>query len=126
MQTALNTTKGVSTATAALQKCIRTETDTVSSGFFVPAKGRFRRDSWSRSPYGMFYAALAFNNDNNMSALKGANRDFHNLLTAPRTVSNTCAPVARAQSCADHVQHMERLSHATCRVPHGTKGQLSC
>ena len=50
---------------------------------------------------------------------------FYNLITAPRTVSNTKAQVARAQSCAGHVQHFERLSRATCRVPRGTKGQLS-
>ena len=49
-------------------------------------------------------------------ALKGAIRDFYNLLTAPRTVSNTYAQVARAQSFANHVQHIERLSRATCRV----------
>ena len=49
-------------------------------------------------------------------AFKGAIRDFYNLLTAPRTVSNTYAQVARAQSCANHVQHIERLSRATCRV----------
>ena len=49
-------------------------------------------------------------------AFKGAIQDFHNLLTAPRTVSNTYAQVARAQPCANHVQHIERLSRATCRV----------
>ena len=43
---------------------------------------------------------------------KGAIRDFYNLLTAPPTVSNTYAQVARAQSCANHVQHIERLSRA--------------
>ena len=58
-------------------------------------------------------------------ALKGAIRDFHNLLTAPRTVSNTYAQVALARSCAGHVQHIERLSRATCSVLLGTKGQLS-
>ena len=58
-------------------------------------------------------------------ALKGAIRDFHNLLNAPRTVSNTYAQVASAQLCAKHVQHTELLSRATCRVPHGKKGQLS-
>ena len=50
-------------------------------------------------------------------ALKGAVRDFYSLLTAPRTVSNTYAQEARAQSSANHVQHIERLSRATCRVP---------
>ena len=39
--------------------------------------------------------------------------------------ANTYAQVAKAQSCANHVQHIERLSRATCRVPLGTKGQLS-
>ena len=58
-------------------------------------------------------------------ALKAANRDFCYLLTSPRTVSNTYAQVARAQSCANHVQHIEHVSRATCRVPRGTKGQLS-
>ena len=58
-------------------------------------------------------------------ALKAANRDFYNLLTAPQTVSITYAQVTRAQSCANHVQHIERLWRATCRVPRGTKGQLN-
>ena len=50
-------------------------------------------------------------------ALKGAIRDFLNtLLTAPQTVSNTYAQVALAQSCANHVHHVERLSCATCRT----------
>ena len=39
-------------------------------------------------------------------------RFFYNLLTAPQVVSNTYAQVARAQSCANHVQHIERLSRA--------------
>ena len=60
-----------------------------------------------------------------MVALKYAVRDFFNLLTAPRTVSNTYAQVARAQSCANHVQYIECLSRAACHVPRGTKGQLS-
>ena len=60
-----------------------------------------------------------------MIALNGANQIFYNLLTTPRTVSNTNALVARAQSCANHVQHIERLSRAACRVPRDTKGQLS-
>ena len=51
-------------------------------------------------------------------AFKGAIRDFYHLLTAPRTVSNTHAQVARAQSCANHVQHIERLSRATCVTCH--------
>ena len=38
---------------------------------------------------------------------------FYNLLTAPRTVSNTHAQVAQAQSCANNVQHIERWSRAS-------------
>ena len=49
---------------------------------------------------------------------KGAIRDFYNLLTAPRIVSNTHAQVAQAQSCANHMQHIERLSRATCVTCH--------
>ena len=45
-----------------------------------------------------------------------------NLLSAPQTVSNTYAQMARAQSCADYVQHIERLLRATYRVPKLYKG----
>ena len=38
---------------------------------------------------------------------KGAVRDYF-------TVSNTYAQVAQAQSCENHVQHIERLSRASC------------
>ena len=38
---------------------------------------------------------------------------FYNLLTAPRTVSNMYAQVARAQRCENHVQHIERLARAS-------------
>ena len=58
-------------------------------------------------------------------ALKGAVRDFYNLLTVPRTVSNTYVQVARVQLCANHVQNIERFSRATCRMPLCAKGQLS-
>ena len=54
--------------------------------------------------------------------LKGAIRDFLNLLTAPWTVSN----VGSVQSCANHEQYIGRLSCATYRAtPRGTKGQLT-
>ena len=49
-------------------------------------------------------------------AFKGTTGNVDNLFTAPRTVSNTYAQMARAQSCAYLVQHIERLSRATCRV----------
>ena len=61
----------------------------------------------------------------NIIALKGAIGDFYNLLTAPRTVSNTNAHVARALLCANHAQHIEHLSRAACRVPRSRKGQLT-
>ena len=52
-----------------------------------------------------------------ITAFKGVIRYFfYNLLTAPRTVSNTYAQVAWAQSCANHVQHIQRISRATCHV----------
>ena len=55
--------------------------------------------------------------DNNNRIQRRCSRFFfYNLLTAPRTVSNTYAQVAQAQSCPNHVQHIERLSRATCRV----------
>ena len=38
---------------------------------------------------------------------------FYNLLTASRTVSSSYAQVAGAQSFANHVQHIERLSCAS-------------
>ena len=69
------------------------------------------------------------NNGNNNHIEKNNSRFFFffcNLLTASQTVSNMYAQVARAQSCANHVQHIERLSCATCWVPLGMKGQLSC
>ena len=59
-------------------------------------------------------AIIAFNMT--IISFKGAIRDFYNLLTAQRTVSNTHAQVTEAKSCANHVQYIERLSRATCRV----------
>ena len=56
------------------------------------------------------------NNNNNNHIQRCSLRFFNNLLAAPRTVSSSYTQVARVQSCANHVQHIERLSHATCRV----------
>ena len=61
-------------------------------------------------------------------AFKGAIRDFfYNLLTAPRTVSNTYAQLAWAQSCADMSRSTRALitHNMSYYLPHGTKGQLS-
>ena len=45
-------------------------------------------------------------------AFKGAIRDFLQSPHSARTVTNTHAQVAQAQSCANHVQHIDHLSHA--------------
>ena len=63
--------------------------------------------------------------NNNSDHSKAQFEILYYLLTAPRTVSNTLAQVAQAQLCVNHVQHIERLSRATCCVPRGKKGQLS-
>ena len=58
-------------------------------------------------------------------AFIGAVRDF---LQSPRCAVNCLQhfpQMAKAQSCDNHVQYIERLSRATCYVPLGTKGQLS-
>ena len=57
--------------------------------------------------------------------IKAQFENIFNFLIAPRTVSDTYAPVAPAQSCADHVQHIDTCN-TPCYVPRGTKGQLSC
>ena len=48
--------------------------------------------------------------------LKAQFKILHSLLSAPQTISNTYAQVTRTQSCANYMQHIKRLSHATCRV----------
>ena len=64
----------------------------------------------------IFYSDNNNNNDDNNCIERCNSRFFYNLLTAPRTVSNMQALVAWAWSCASHVQHIERLSRATCHV----------
>ena len=51
-------------------------------------------------------------NNNNNHIQRCYLRFFYNL-TAPRTVSNTYAQVARVQPCANHVQHIKHLSRAS-------------
>ena len=60
----------------------------------------------------------SYNDDNNSSCMERRNSRlfFLQFLTVPRTVSNPYADVARTQSCAYHVQHIEHLLRATCRV----------
>ena len=53
------------------------------------------------------------NNNNNDNRIQRRDLRFFTILTAPRTVSNTYAPVAWAQSCANHVQHIECISRAS-------------
>ena len=45
--------------------------------------------------------------------------------SAPRNCPQHLRSCARVQSCANHVQHIGRLSSATCRVPLGTRGEFS-
>ena len=59
-------------------------------------------------------------------SLKGAIRGFYNPPTAPLAVSNRYAQEASAQSCANHVQHIEQITcntlsafcvqHVVCHV----------
>ena len=59
------------------------------------------------------------NNSNNNSRIEGRNSKFF-MISLRRELSQT-----RSLKCANHVQHIDRLSRATCSVPLGTKGQLS-
>ena len=61
------------------------------------------------------------NNDSN-SHIERRNSRFYNLLTVLQTVHNAYMQAVRAQSCANHMQHIVCLSHATCC---GMKGQLT-
>ena len=54
-------------------------------------------------------------------AFSGAIRDF---LQPPHCAANRLLKWP-GHSQAHHLQHIEHLSHATCYVPRGTKGQLS-
>ena len=55
-----------------------------------------------------------------------SSRFFYSLLTVPQTVFNRYVHMTRVQLYANHVQHITHILHATCSVPHVTKGQLSC
>ena len=59
-------------------------------------------------------AAAVAEEEYNIIAFKGAIRDFFSLLAAPRTVSNTFAQVAKAQSSENHVQ--QHRASITCNV----------
>ena len=65
-------------------------------------------------------------NNNSYHIERRNSRFFYNLLTAPWTVSNRYALMARVQLRANHMQHIQRLSRATCRVPTVRNRQLSC
>ena len=64
-------------------------------------------------------------NSNNSRMQRRSSRFFNNLLTAPRTVSDTCAQVARAQSCANYVLHSARFSRATRVTCHAVRRDSS-
>ena len=72
-------------------------------------------DSSSSSGSSSSNSSSSSSDDNNNNRIQ-RRFFFNSLLTAPRTVSNTYTQVARAQSCANHVQYIKHLSRATCRV----------
>ena len=49
--------------------------------------------------------------------LAGAIQDFYNFLTAPWTVSNIYTHVAKAKSCANHMQHIRHKSSHRVSLP---------
>ena len=51
---------------------------------------------------------------------------FCNVLTAAQTFSDIYVQVTRAQSWSNQAQHFGCMSRVPCKVPRGTKGQLSC
>ena len=86
------------------QTCYLTQARYTGAGLTSPNTDPMTLDTWQDSHWS--------NNNNNSRIQRRYSRFFYNLLTAPRTVSNTYAQVARAQSCANHEQHIERLSSA--------------
>ena len=53
------------------------------------------------------------NNNNNNNRIQRRYSKFFTISSQRRKLSQTCAQVARAQSCANHVQRIERLSRAS-------------
>ena len=77
--------------------------------YILNHKASTETQTWSSTPVAGILMIMI------MIAFKGENQDFnYNLLTVSRTVSNTYAQVARAHSSANHEQHIQHLSHATC------------
>ena len=69
-----------------------------------------------RANASMIHIPRAINNNNNNRILR-CNLRFSTISSlCHEPSSNTYAEVARAQSCANHMQHIERLSRATCHV----------
>ena len=66
------------------------------------------------------------NNNNNNNCIQRHSLRFYTSLRCAANCLQQYAQVAKAQSCENHMQqHIERLSHATCCVLLGMKGQLS-
>ena len=72
---------------------------------------------------------ISVNDNNNDDNIGNSNNDNNNQIERRSlryfTVSLQRYEVARAQSCANQVQHIRHLSSAAFRVPCGTKGQFS-
>ena len=64
------------------------------------------------------------NNNNNIIIINHIERRNSRFFTMS-SLWHEMSPVVRALLCANHVQHIERLSHATWSMPHDTKGQLN-
>ena len=82
----------------------------------------------SMPPLKRFSVGIRFldnNNDSDNSNSNPIESCKSRFLQSPHCVSNTYTQVARAQSCQNHVQHIECLSHVTCLVQYGMTGQLS-
>ena len=69
-----------------------------------------------------------YNNKNNNSRIQRRNsRFFFNLLTAPRTVSNTHSGCPDSIVCKSRATHRAPITcNISCYMPRGRKGQLSC
>ena len=59
---------------------------------------------------------LISTSNNNNNHIQRRYLRFFTISSQCRKLSNTHAHVAQAESCANHVQHIERLSRATCRA----------
>ena len=65
------------------------------------------------------------NNNHHDNRIERRNSRFFTIFYCAANCLQHVGSSGQALSCANHVQHIGRSSRATCRVPRGTKGQLS-